>query len=145
MAMVDYKQLRKDLAEKIQAAGISISGKCTDRGDDRTPSKWFLTIEGPRGGTFSTEYTQGAAYRTKGTFGRYSEPTRPDIVDVLHCLHLDGEAGREIFVDFCASYGYDEDSRKAFETWQACQNTYSELRQIGVLSALDWSSLFADF
>ena len=141
---IDYKQQRKEIAEIIKGAGIEFGYRCTDQGDHKSPSKWVVSISTKRG-QFSTEYTQGAAYRTKATAGRNSQPTAPDIVDVLYCLISDSEAGREVFADFCENFGYDQDSRKAFETWQACQNAYVELRKLGVLSAADWSTIYADF
>ena len=35
-----------------------------------------------------------------------------------------------IFEDFCADFGYEEDSRKAFDTWQTCLKHSQKLQQI---------------
>ncbi len=50
----------------------------------------------------------------------------PTAEDVLGCLASDS-AGPDSFEDFCREYGYDEDSRTAERTFNACQKQKSEL------------------
>lgn len=38
---------------------------------------------------------------------------KPSPAAVLYCLLSDAAAGSELFADFCAELGYDEDSRRA--------------------------------
>lgn len=47
----------------------------------------------------------------------------PALCDVVYSLLGDADAGRESFADFCANYGYDEDSRSAETLWRACGET----------------------
>lgn len=49
--------------------------------------------------------------------GVESEPT---VGDVLDALVMDAEAGSLDFDEFCDTYGYDHDSRKAYATWEQC-------------------------
>ena len=51
----------------------------------------------------------------------------PSLLEVCYSLAMDAQAGRESFEDFCSSFGYDEDSRKAEMTWRACADTYRAL------------------
>jgi hypothetical protein len=45
----------------------------------------------------------------------------PNLKTVLHSLVTDYHAGKESFNDFCGNFGYDEDSRNAERTWNACK------------------------
>lgn len=53
---------------------------------------------------------------------------KPSAASVLYCLLSDASLGAELFADFCADMGYDEDSRKALAIYEACQKTAAELR-----------------
>ena len=46
----------------------------------------------------------------------------PEAADVLSSLMLDARTGEETFEDFCSEFGYDEDSRKAYKTWEFCRD-----------------------
>jgi hypothetical protein len=64
---------------------------------------------------------------------RYGQLTRrgtipgPTLLEVCYSLAMNAQSGQERFPDFCANFGYDEDSRKAEETWRACADTYRAL------------------
>lgn len=51
----------------------------------------------------------------------------PSEYDVLACISCDVNCP-ESFEDFCAEYGYDEDSRKAFATFERCAEFARQLR-----------------
>lgn len=68
---------------------------------------------------------------------RYAEPlelaftlSKPTLPGVLYSLLMDSHAGVESFPDFCSNLGYDEDSRKAFATWEACRVNGDAFRRI---------------
>ena len=46
----------------------------------------------------------------------------PDIVDVLQSLTSDGYAQSLPFVEWCAEYGYDSDSRRAERLYRECRS-----------------------
>lgn len=52
---------------------------------------------------------------------------RPSAYDILCCLHDDGI---DTYGDFCANYGYDEDSRKAYSTYEAVQDQKENMQRI---------------
>ena len=56
-----------------------------------------------------------------------SEPTAEGVLD---CLLSDCQAGDQTFDEFCSELGYDSDSRKAHDTWQACAETAPKLRRL---------------
>lgn len=60
----------------------------------------------------------GEAHKDK--FGR---PTAPNCADVVHSIYVDSSACHESFDDWCSNFGYDTDSRKALETYLACQES----------------------
>jgi hypothetical protein len=53
---------------------------------------------------------------------------KPSPAAVLYCLLSDASLGAELFADFCADLGYDEDSRKALAIYEECQKTAAKLR-----------------
>lgn len=53
---------------------------------------------------------------------------QPTVADVLDSLASDASSAGQSFTDWCGDYGYDEDSRKAYRTWQAVEAQQAELR-----------------
>lgn len=55
----------------------------------------------------------------------------PQLDGVIHSLVSDGAAffDAESFEDWCSNFGYDTDSRKAFETYNECVEAGRKLRQ----------------
>lgn len=68
------------------------------------------------------------------------KPTAPTLYDVFCSLKADATMG-ETFHDWCGNYGYDTDSRKAMETYIACQESENESRK---LLGSDWTRLLED-
>ena len=54
----------------------------------------------------------------------------PTSASVLYSLLSDSESGQCTFHEFCEDLGYNEDSRKALDTYLACQNTGKQLNTI---------------
>ena len=52
----------------------------------------------------------------------------PSAYDVLSCISGDARCPQR-FSEFCSEYGYDEDSRKAYATWERCLGLAEELRR----------------
>lgn len=44
----------------------------------------------------------------------------PDAEGVLDCLLSDLSAGEQSFEEFCSEFGYEEDSRSAYDIWERC-------------------------
>ena len=58
------------------------------------------------------------------------KPVEPPIQDLLYALLLDSEAGTQSFASWCSDFGYETDSRKAFRTYEACQENYDKLCKV---------------
>ena len=58
------------------------------------------------------------------------KPVTPSAADVLHSLTMDASASDESFPDWCANYGYSDDSIDAFETYRACCKIGQDLRGV---------------
>lgn len=54
----------------------------------------------------------------------------PDATSVVDCLVSDALAGEESFENFCADFGYDEDSRRAYATWEQCKEQGVKVREL---------------
>ncbi len=57
-----------------------------------------------------------------------SKPVTPKFDSILACLVQDAVGSAQTFDDWCFDYGYDTDSRKALDTYMACQETAKKLR-----------------
>jgi hypothetical protein len=66
------------------------------------------------------------------------EDTEPTAAELLYSILSDLSADGMGFDDFCADYGYDPDSRKAYATWEAVQQQCIDF--MNLLDA-DWGEL----
>lgn len=81
-----------------------------------------------------------------GMCGFTKVQVQPKDADVLHCLLMDGDAIDYDFDDWCANYGYDTDSRKAYDTYQQCLQTGLKLRNtLGEAKLSELREAFQDF
>lgn len=95
---------------------------------------------------FSLHDTETYEYKQKPkSYGRYHGKWYPDLMPTIrkdYAAFLDGILYsilctirsefycEPIFEDFCSEFGFDSDSRKAFETWQACLKQSAQLRPL---------------
>jgi len=58
------------------------------------------------------------------------DPVKPEVQQLIDCLASDASAYdcARNFEDFCADFGYDEDSRKAESIYKGCGDTAKELK-----------------
>ena len=61
---------------------------------------------------------------------KFYSTSEPTIDDVLECVYSDASDAEEPFADWAASMGYDEDSRRAYATWEAVQAQTAQLRRL---------------
>jgi hypothetical protein len=62
-------------------------------------------------------------------FQEISALCQPEAYDLLYCLQSDCQAADGSFADFCANFGYDDDSIKALNTYNACCEGAKKLRK----------------
>lgn len=58
-----------------------------------------------------------------------TSPRPPERNEVLANLALDCSGADQAFEDFAADFGYDEDSRSAYATYEACRKQMFDLRK----------------
>ena len=106
---------------------LNVTIKCTgaSQWDDGTPRKdWRVTL-------LVNGKTEDFVYHTGTGCKGAPAPT-----DVLVCLAGDARLGGELFADFCDDFGYLPDSRRALDTYLACQRIAIQLRRLRVLPYL---------
>lgn len=87
--------------------------------------------EGPHGNqykvTLSAKHREPVTFDFWGSLNDQQKGEDPSAYDVLACVSGDVNCP-ETFEYFCAEYGYDEDSRKAFATFERCHDFARKLR-----------------
>ena len=74
--------------------------------------------------------------KTACAFDFWASIANPDIeteTELLHafrCFVDDAISGEYDFAEFCGEFCFDEDSRKAYKTWKACQRANEKLSKI---------------
>ena len=76
-----------------------------------------LTREGKGGAEFFCFFSTGSGWKHA-----------PNMLDVLGCLRSDASYAEYDFSEWCSELGYDEDSRKAFKSWEAYKDQTARLR-----------------
>lgn len=92
-------------------------------GDKLTHNQFRVTISNANGrGWF--KYTDSYNNYSKGI----TELDESEVKNALSCFLSDGTCYSSCidFADFCANFGYDEDSRKAWKVWQACKRSHEK-------------------
>ena len=152
--------------QAIEALKIELTLVCVNPGKADIPRKqkgeasvWQYTLT-RNGKAISGPYTMGCGLRVdsrgKPLPNSYklttddvrilqtSRPAKPILADILHSLQSDASLASESFDDFCGELGYDTDSRKALETYLACQKSGTDLRSLG-LNLQELGELFQDY
>jgi len=126
--MHDYNKQATDLLEKF---GVKFEytnmGSEVSRVDPKRKNYRYIArfirpgkqVEFDFHGSIADYEAAEIGVRTKGGFGYYLKKDKNKRVlhayDVLACLTKDNPG---MFSDFCSEYGYEEDSRKAFSTYE---------------------------
>lgn len=123
-----------DTIEALETPPVKIEyvGEVPSKWDESTPrtvDQWRVILSSKAGVHFF-DYFTGLGLRTKPRQS-WATPTpkKPKVADVLHSLILDASAADENFHDWCANYGYSDDSIKAMNTYNACLETAQALRK----------------
>lgn len=99
-----------------------------DTDTPRTVDQWRVTLSS-KAGFHSFDYFTGLGLRHKPDSWGKRKPRKPKVADVLHSLILDASAADENFHDWCANFGYSDDSIKAMNTYKACIEVAVALRK----------------
>lgn len=118
-----------DTIEALESLPVKIDyvGETT-RDNKWQCDQWCVTISS-RAGFHSFDYFTGLGLRHKPNAWGQRKPRKPKVADVLHSLIFDASAAEENFHDWCANYGYSDDSIKALNMYKACLETAQALRK----------------
>lgn len=151
------KQAEKFLQDANATMKIELQGRAINTmwKEKQLRNLYAVTITTPRGSytfdfwdsLYNTELTQMTAQeyarkylrqiwdimrfteqqKARAELAQKQKEARPDCYDVLACLT---KYDPGTFEDFCAEYGYDEDSRTAERIYIAVQNEFANLKRI---------------
>jgi len=93
---------------------------------------YFIVIRNKAGKELHTYYSTGSAVPV---FSSYK--SRRKFEDIMDSLSLDCSSASDTFEDFCNEFGYETDSRKAYETWQACVKIKKDMERLVGPEALE--------
>lgn len=131
--MPDYKLAARELAELFATLNLSVKitggSLCTDDTGWKHFA-WNVTFMNAKH-SISTPWKAGTAYGIESKKHPFNLiGTQPNAAEVLADLARNSTACEMSFADWCADYGYDTDSRKALETYLACQTGAQEVRKL---------------
>lgn len=147
---------RKEITDALVAAGIEYRAILTQKGAIQPPASkedkpwehdaWMVRFScRANGRSLGLPFKCGIGHRKPPAFARsqferspkmaYDRrqleaagvPQAPHAADVLHSLVSDDTHGAS-FRDWCADFGYDEDSRKALALYEQCQRQTDDAR-----------------
>lgn len=72
------------------------------------------------------------AFEFWGSIANPEISTEQKLLFAFYCFLSDGECSRYGFSEFCSELGYDEDSRKAYKTFKACEKSLKKAERIGI-------------
>ena len=137
-----------DTIDTLESLPVKIDyvGEVPSKWDESTPrnvDQWRVTLSS-KAGFHSFDYFTGLGLREtlrgvramnvpnkRFVNGHWeaAKPKKPKVADVLHSLIMDAGAADENFHDWCANYGYSDDSIKAMNTYKACLEVAVALRK----------------
>ena len=125
-----------DTIDALEALPVKIQyvAEVPSKWDESSPrtvavDQWRVTLSS-KDGFHSFDYFTGLGLRHKPRASWDTpKPKKPKVADVLHSLILDASAADENFHDWCANYGYSDDSIKAMNTYKACLEIAAALRK----------------
>lgn len=146
--LIDVKPTEHDIAVKdyLETLGIAYNAQCLGetKRDEWVCDEWRVTFNrGDKKETF--EYFTGTGHRvskvpvpafvglnprsiaTASWVKENVKPHTPQAAGVLYSLLTDISATEQSFANWCADFGYDTDSRKAFSVYEACQQNADKL------------------
>ena len=104
-----------------------------------TGSKKAPWAGGPENWNHHTVTVKNNLTREKTSFDFWASIASPrikteyDLLNALYCFVSAALDGEECFSDFCAEYGYNEDSRTAEKVWRACRRAAEKWKRVSDL------------
>lgn len=93
--------------------------------NDNNYHNYIITI-------YNTNTKKKTAFEYWGSIMNPKITTTQELLFAFYCFLSDGEGSRYGFNDFCANFGYDTDSRKAYAIFKACKKSLAKAERIGI-------------
>ena len=144
------RSTNEQVTSALTKAGINftVTGKGTGlKRDNWECDGWMLELS-HKNDTEYFDYFTGIGHRTpmpkpmdngpmprRGTLmyeqlEKQRKPVTPEICGIIYSLIMDSDAICESFDNWCNNFGYDSDSLKAFNIYQACTDNAKKMRKI---------------
>lgn len=125
------KTTDETVAEYLAAQHISFTATLVGetKRDSWTCDEWRVRFEkraqsGGKMAELETHYYTGTGHRKapakRMSWDNAPRPVAPSAASVLHSLLLDAHSAEQPFDYWCSDFGYDTDSRKALDIYEAC-------------------------
>ena len=139
----------KAVAAFLESKGItfSVTGGFETKREDWVCDQWQTRFSRPGKETLVEDYYTGTGHRKSkvkmpadiarlgpNILARvnwekaYLKPVAPNAAGVLYSLIRDAQGAEQNFADWCSDYGYDSDSIKALNTYNACCAILTKVR-----------------
>lgn len=165
--LIDVKPTEHEIAvnDYLKTLGVSYYAQCLGetKRNEWVCDEWRITLE--RGNKKeSFEYFTGTGHRvskvtmpdiirksprsvaTASWIKENVKPHTPQVAGVIYAMLMDTSAAEQSFANWCADFGYDTDSRKAFSVYEACQKNADKLFKLFTLVERDHlSKLLEDY
>ena len=127
--------IEKQINDCLKVAGVTFSASCLGVTEALDSEMFEYRVTLKNEGTkkaFTLPFYKGLGhclkYRAFGSLEKLVIPA--NATEVLYALLNDAQACEYSFDEWCDSYGYDTDSRKALDTYLKCQESDKHLRSV---------------
>lgn len=123
------------VTDYLESIGVKFSSQYThkDKSGDWACYKHICVLSSNKS-TNSFEFSKGRGHAMQYCSSSFVKPVLA--AELLHSILLDSYASDMSHADWCAEFGYEEDSRKGLEIYLACQENYNKLLQVMTRSQL---------
>ena len=117
--------MEEQIKAYLEACGVTyrmlLIGEITK--DEWQCDKWNVVL-------FKGSYSVMFDYYTGLGHRKNLQPVKPEIAGVICSLVLDSQALDQSFDDWCDDLGFNSDSRKAHNTYEACRENHYKFAEI---------------
>lgn len=146
------QKIKNQVTDLLNQSGVNYSAVYRGErrgafGGDQITDSWDVNFDKTGVGAQSFDFYTGLGLRSPAPKNAYGpaprrgtlawaklenqrKPIAPHAADVLYSLVLDSSACDQSFDHWCDEFGYDTDSRKALETYLACQENSNKLHKV---------------
>lgn len=124
------------VASYLESIDVKFSSQYTHKDESNDwPCYKHVCLLSSKTGTNSFEFSKGLGHAMQYYTQVFITPVLA--AELLYSVLLDSYANEMSHAEWCAQFGYEEDSRKGLELYLACQESYNKLLQVMTRSQID--------